>query len=139
MSQLFVRLLLDVILHFVRDETIRDLIANSRHKANVIRVEVLRLALIGNFNAANGVVAQLDGTDEHIARHTVELLVYLKVVTELIFVLLVLTVRDVHGLTSVEDGRQNVGLLAVERNGFTETARDYFAIQLVLDSIVQED
>ena len=106
MAELLVGLLLDVVLHLVCDEPVGDLVADRGEQADVVAIELLLLLLVGDLDAPDGVVAELDRADQAVARDRMHLLTEGRVLAELCLVGRVSAVRDVRRLSSVEHRRE---------------------------------
>ena len=138
---LFVVLLLDVILHLMRDKATCDLISHLAQKSEVIRCEVLVSFLIGNLKDSNSMIAKLDWNEEDIPHDLMQFLIHGHVITKLFTNRLVLSSFEMPGLTCVEDLAEDVWLitLSLEAHWLTQATCDDLAKQLVFDTIVEED
>lgn len=120
----------------MRDQAVCDLITDVLEQADVVGGEVLGLALVSHLNASDGVVAELDGADEHVARYGVELLVEECILTKLVFVLRSRTITNMNRLACVEDSREDIWLVTVKLDGLAQSAGDDLTIELVFDAVV---
>ena len=138
---LVVEFLLDVVLHLVRDQATRNLICNLAEEGEVVGCEVLTALLVGHFEDADGVVAQFDRDQQHVAHYLVQLLIHGEILAKLFTHRLVLCALEVPRLTRIEYLAEDVGAVAfaLETHWLAQTAGDDLAKELVFDAVVEED
>ena len=80
---LFVVLLLDVILHLMRDKATCDFISHLAQKSEVIRCEVLVSFLIGDLKDSNRMIPKLDWNKEDVPHDLMQFLIHGHVIAKL--------------------------------------------------------
>jgi len=85
------------------NESIRYLICNALQHCDIVSRKVLDLLLVGDLEAADGIVAQLDRHDQEIPGYCMQLLVKIDIFTHLFNACFGRAVLEVHMLTHVEN------------------------------------
>jgi len=81
---LFVKLLLDIVFHLMRDEPAGDLVSDMAQQSEVVGREILVVLLVGDLEDADRVISQFDRDQKNVTNNLVQLLVHGHVVTELV-------------------------------------------------------
>jgi hypothetical protein len=136
---LVIKLLLDVVLHFMRDETTCDFIGNLAQQCEIIRCEVLIVFLVGDLKDSNRVIAKFYWNKKHIADNLMQLLVHSHVIPKFLPDILILGSFEMSSLPCIEDLAQHILTITFEADRLSQPACDYFAEKGVFDSIVQEN
>jgi len=125
--EFIIKLLLDVVFHFMRDKSACNLFAYLGHDGEVVGCEVLVALLVCDFEAADGMIAKLNRNEEDVSDHLMQSIVDAEVIAKLLAHILALRFTEMFCLPRVEDAADYVVGLALEGDRFAQTACDDFA------------
>ena len=123
----------------MRDKPAGNLLAYLRHNCEVVCREVLVALLVGHFEAAYGVIAELDWDEEGVADHLVQSFIDSNVVAKFFADVFTLHLAEVLGLPGVEDAADYVVGFPLERDWLAETACYHLAEEVIFEPVIQKD